>query len=499
MICISIAQESRRLALADMVNASRQGDLLEIRLDRFEKAPDVGELLAHKPKPVIFSCRRAQDGGDWQGSEDERLALLRQCIVSKCDYVEIELDVADQIRPFPPAKRVISYANWRETPSDIAEIYAEARTKDADIVKLMTLARSPEEAWPLLQILAKPSLPTVVVGLGKPGVMLNLLGKKLGAPWTYAALEKGMEAYPGQATVNDLRQIYHYDAIDRATRFIGVTGFGEREVLTAAALNASLAHLGLPNRSLPIGVGNVGLLRKVMDAAKLGGVVVDEEHREAILSIATQLDPAATEARAADLLVREDKTWRGHNTLTQAALSALEHTLREHGTAAEPLAGRMVMVVGVDAKARALAQAIKERQGIVIVASHYRDKAQQLAHTLEARHVQFEALYTTMHDVLVVCDEEKEQSKARSRTSDGGIHAAYLRPGMTVMDLTASTRSSVLLREAQQRGCHVVAPLQILPAQLEQQVRLLTGKSVPREVLHGVFASLIEPEDENGF
>src|SRR6516162_2071345 len=115
MICISISQESRRLALADMLNASRQCDLLEVQLDRFEKAPDVGELLGHKPKPLIFSCRRPRDGGAWQGSEDERLAILRQCIVSKADYVEIELDVADQIRKFPPAKRVISYTNLQET------------------------------------------------------------------------------------------------------------------------------------------------------------------------------------------------------------------------------------------------------------------------------------------------------------------------------------------------------------------------------------------------
>src|SRR5947199_8765562 len=83
MICISIAQESRRLALADMLNASRQCDLLEVRLDRFSKGADVGELLAAKPKPVILSCRRPRDGGHWEGGEEERLALLRQCIVSK--------------------------------------------------------------------------------------------------------------------------------------------------------------------------------------------------------------------------------------------------------------------------------------------------------------------------------------------------------------------------------------------------------------------------------
>src|SRR5262249_50357620 len=123
MICISIAQESRRFALVDMLNAARQCDLLEVRLDRFGKAPEVAELLAAKPKPVILSCRRIRDGGAGEGSEEERLALLRLCIVSKADYVEIEHDVADQIRKFPPAQRVISYTNLKETPSNMADIY----------------------------------------------------------------------------------------------------------------------------------------------------------------------------------------------------------------------------------------------------------------------------------------------------------------------------------------------------------------------------------------
>src|SRR5579884_2594859 len=218
MICISIAQESRRLALADMLNAARQCDLLEVRLDRFGKAPDFGELLGAKPKPVIMNCRRPRDGGRWDGTEDERLAILRQCIISKADYVEIELDVADQVRPFPPAKRVISYTNLAETPDDIADIYAECQKKKPDVIKLVTLARTPEEAWPLVKILANPPVPTVVVGLGKPGVMLTVLGKKIGTPWAYAALERGMEAYPGQPTARDLNEVYHYGSINKHTR-----------------------------------------------------------------------------------------------------------------------------------------------------------------------------------------------------------------------------------------------------------------------------------------
>src|SRR5262245_11434651 len=148
MICISINQESRRMALVDMINAAQQCDLLEVRLDRFGKAPDVGDMIAHKPKPLIMSCRRPDDGGHWDGTEEERLAILRQCIISKADYVEIELDIADQIRPFPGCKRVISYTNLEETPGDIADIYADMQTRRPDVIQLTTLAQTPEEAWP---------------------------------------------------------------------------------------------------------------------------------------------------------------------------------------------------------------------------------------------------------------------------------------------------------------------------------------------------------------
>src|SRR6516165_10803661 len=185
MICVSIANESRRLAMADMLTAAHQGDLVEVRLDRFDKAPDFKELLAARRKPVILTCRRGKDGGDWHGSEEE--------------------------------------------------------------------------------ILARSSVPTVAVGLGKPGVMLTILGKKIGAPWAYAALGRGLETYPGEPTVEDLETVYHYHSIGRTTPLIGVTGFDERATATVAGLNAALAHLNLPARCWPLAVGSPRLFRKIID------------------------------------------------------------------------------------------------------------------------------------------------------------------------------------------------------------------------------------------
>jgi 3-dehydroquinate dehydratase/shikimate dehydrogenase len=473
MICISIAQESRRLALADMLNAARQCDLLEVRLDRFGKAPDVGELLAVKPKPVIMSCRRPRDGGLWDGSEDERLAILRQCIISKADYVEIELDVADQIRKFPPAKRVISYTNRTETPANIAAIYAQAQTKSPDVIKLTTLARTPEEAWPLVQILARAPVPTVVVGLGRPGVMLAVLGAKIGAPWAYAALERGMEAYPDQPTVAELENVYHYRSIHRSTRLIGITGFGERERATVAALNAAFAHLHLPARCLPLGVGNVRLFGKVIEAVKLAAAVIDAEHRQTILQLAAEREPSAARTGAADLLLHHDNKWHAADTLIPATVKALESAMRARSTAEHPLAGRMVLLAGVNDLTRMMARELAQHGSVLIIAGHDRDAAHHLAQQLKCRFVQFEALYTTIHDVLIVCDKVKQ----------GSIHPGYLKPSMTVLDLTSPLEKSPLLREAEARGCTVVTPQQLWLEQVSLQTHLLTGKNVPPQVL----------------
>jgi 3-dehydroquinate dehydratase/shikimate dehydrogenase len=480
MICVSVATESRRMAMADMLTAARQADLLEVRLDRFGKAPDFHDLLAARRKPVILTCRRPRDGGEWQGSEDERLALLRQCVVHKADYVEIELDVADQVRPFPGAKRVISFTDLNETPADLGERYDEARAKNPDVIKLTTRARTPEAAWPLVQILARSSVPTVAVGLGPSGVMLAVLGKKLGAPWAYAALGRGLESYPGQPTVEDLEAVYHYRAIERSTRLIGVTGFDERARYAAAGLNAGLAHRNLPVRCWPVAMGDPGLFRKIIQAVKLAGVVIDDAHQAAALAMATDYGPGAAEAQAADLLQPQAAGWRAYYTAGAAAVAALEAALAARAAGGRPLQDRIVMVVGTGGLARAVARGVQARGANPVLAGHERERTRYVAEQLGCRYVLREAMYSTLHDVLVVCPEEPGRG---ARPGTDGVHPGYLRPGMTVLDLTAVLAASPLLREADARGCTTVPPHQLFVQGLREQFQLLTGEEVPPEVL----------------
>ena len=144
-------------------------------------------------------------------------------------------------------------------------------------------------------------------------------------------------------------------------------------------MNALLAAQALPIRCLPLAMGNIALFHKMLEAVHLQAVIVNEDHRGPVLSIATSLDDPAQQSQAVDLLRRKEKKWRGYNLLGKASQAALEAAMRAKSAAEEPLRGRVVMIVGVNASARMLAFEIKERGGMIVLASHDRAAAQRLA------------------------------------------------------------------------------------------------------------------------
>lgn len=469
MICVTIVQESRRLALADMLNAATLGaNLVEVRLDKFEHDANLTELVAARRRPVLFSCRRPRDGGEWSGTEDERLTLLRSAVVAKAEYVEVELDVADQVRPFPGCKRVVSYTNLSETPRDIDTIYQWLQSKQPDVIKITCPARTPEEAWPLLHLLNKPPVPTVVEAPGPAGLMLALVGRKVGAPWSSAALERGREAFPGQPTVQDLVDIYRYPDIGKKSRFVGVTGEGERPRLASGLLNVAFARAGLPHRALPVPIGNRRLFRKIADAVRLQSVLLDESDYGGAHEIGRLDESARAPVAAADGLLPIEDEWVGFNALGPATVAAVEAAIRERDPNAS-VKGRIVALAGCGPLTRMTAQPFKAAGASLMWASHDRSAVQSASQAFGGRQVLWEALYVTSHDILVV----GRDSQKSDGTPELPLHPGYLKPGMTVVDMTAGVQPSQFLRDAQTRGCAVVSPGRLLIEQVRDHARRL--------------------------
>jgi shikimate 5-dehydrogenase len=221
-----------------------------------------------------------------------------------------------------------------------------------------------------------------------------------------------------------------------------------------------------------------------MEATRLASVIVDAEHRHEILDIATEKEPVVQQAQAADVLVYKQDKWQAYNTLGRAAVAALEGTLKARGAAADkPLTGRMVMIAGTNANARMMAYAVHKRGGVPIIAGRDRNAAHEIAQAVGCRHIPWEALYSTTHDTLIVCSEEKLAPRKGQSGDGGGLFYSYLKSNITVLDLTSIGMKSQLIEEAEVRGCPIVYPRDVLLDQLEMQVKLISGQAVAREKL----------------
>src|SRR5881409_255150 len=110
MICVVIGRTRHKMVQIEIQEAAKRGArLIELRLDFLAKAPDFKRLLAERPCPMIATVRRPAEGGRWSGTEEARRTLLRQAVVGGFDWVDLESDVADDIRRFGRVKRIVSY------------------------------------------------------------------------------------------------------------------------------------------------------------------------------------------------------------------------------------------------------------------------------------------------------------------------------------------------------------------------------------------------------
>ncbi len=475
MICISVTPHSRVLAKVDLFNASHQGDIIELCIDHLVKEPDFKDLLSDVSKPVIISCRRKQDGGQWDGSEEDRLMLLRQAIVAGPDYIELDLDIAPKIPRFGKTQRVISFTRLDRPEYDIDSVFEEAAAQHADIIKFRWPTPTLEDVWPLLAAVSqRRAIPIVGQGLGRPELTFSLLGKKYDSPWIYAALEKGMEDHPGQCTVNELREIYRISDIDRKTKFVAVAGMGPSETATLQALNAGFQDLGLNIRCLPVVINNLERLAKMFDILKIHVLIANSSLGTRIQPFVEHCEDTDRRTRYLDTLLKQTDGWHGYNSLWRSLAKNLELALQHAFGQETHLNQRSALVIGTGGTSLTAIQALRQKQAVVSITGPDDKVAREMAETLQLRHVPFQSLYDVHNDIVVLADPEVQPGSGRLQ-----MNPSYFQPHMLVLDLSHLPEEHPLTEEARLRGSRVFDSRQIWHAQIAAQFRAITGENYP--------------------
>ncbi|MCC6419542.1 MAG: shikimate dehydrogenase [Gemmataceae bacterium] len=492
-ICVVIGRTRHKMMQIEIQEAAKRGArLIELRLDFLAKAPDFKRLLADKPCPMIATVRRPQDGGRWGGTEDERLTLLRQAIVAGFDWVDLETDMIDSVRRFGKVKRIVSYHNLRETPADLEEIYARMCKQDADLVKMAVAAQEPFDNLRVLDLLKKAPRPTVALCMGDLGTPSRVLGGRHGAPFTYAAFNKERGVAPGIVSFDEMTSLYRYPQIDAQTTVYGVIGDPIGHSLSPLIHNKTMHKLGINGIYLPFRVprGSLAAFLKAFDQIGVRGYSVTIPHKEAAAVVASRHGPLVEQTQAANTLMRVEDGWEAYNTDTQAALESLQANLppTPDGTPSS-LGTRSVLILGAGGVARAIAHGLKGHVGTLTITNRTAERAVKLAEEVSCRTVDWGARHSVLCDLLINCTSVGMYPDM----DETPVHHSFLRPGLMVFETIYTPETTLLVKEARARGCHVLTGIDMFVRQAALQFQLFTGREPPLELMRGIVKRALSP------
>ncbi|HCP12071.1 MAG TPA: shikimate dehydrogenase [Planctomycetaceae bacterium] len=481
MICISLGRTRHSSMMEEHKALAEKGaELVELRVDFMRKRPDIGRLLKDRPTPVVVTCRRKVDRGRWFGTEEQRLAILREAIIGGAEYVDLEVDVAGSIRRYGKTKRIISYHNFDETPLELFDIYQRMRKLDPDVIKIVTMANSPGDNVRVLEMVGAADVPTVGFCMGEMGTLSRVLCGRYGAPFTYASFSREREMAPGQLSWAEVRNLFRFDQINQQTVVFGVIGDPIAQSKSPLIHNAAYRKLGLNAVYLPIRIPQDRLLEslKELERLQVAGYSVTIPHKEGVLQYVDQMDEATDLMGAANTLFKHDGQWCATNTDAPAAISAIQDGLRKAGNIPE-LTARKVLILGAGGAARAVGHALLQHGAVVTLTNRSRDRGKSLASELGCQFTSWENRGSEICDVLVNCTSVG----MHPNVDESPFEQHWLSDSALVFDTVYNPEQTLLLKQARDRGCPTVSGVEMFIRQAALQFELFTGYEAPVEYM----------------
>jgi 3-dehydroquinate dehydratase/shikimate dehydrogenase len=490
MICVSIGRGRHRHMIAEHRHLAEEGaKLVELRLDYIAGPINIRRLLADRPCAVIISCRRPADGGKWQGSEEQRMLLLRTAIAEGVEFIDLEDDVAASVPRFGKTKRIVSFHDFRKTPDNLDAIHRRLAQCDADIVKISAMANHPSDNLRILDMVRRAKVPTIGMGMGDIGVPTRILCGRFGSPVTYATFSQERALAPGQLSFEQMTQVYRYDQINADTEVYGVVADPIGHSLSPLIHNAAFAHLGLNKVYVPFRVPREDLGRFIDDALAMGirGLSVTIPHKEEVLKKLTAVDDAVRGIGAANTVIFNGAARNGFNTDYHSAMTALEEAMEIAPGAEKPLAGTTALVMGCGGAGAAVAYGLVRRGAHVLLSDIAGRKAEVMAERFGCVAVDWADRHKANPEILMNCTPVG----MHPNVDETPYEKHHLRPSMIVFDAVYNPENTLLTKDARSRNCTVVTGVEMFVRQACMQFKLFTGQEGPAELMREVIRRTI--------
>ncbi len=474
MICVSLRAEKAQDVLSQMETARKLGaDLVEIRADYLGDRGELSTIIASKTLPVLLTLRSVEEGGRFEGTEEELFSSLEKACAAGADWVDVEWR---RYRPFShgQSRIILSWHDPEKTPDDLLKTYEEMRKIPSDLVKIAVRVHGAEDFLRVLALQKTARETSTVIAMGEYGEALRILYSRLGSKMTFASLEKGAETAVGQLSVSELIKEYRVGTIDSETRLYGVVGNPVSHSRSPELFNQVFSHLHLNARYLRIPLDKPEFFREVVSALDLRGVSITIPHKESLVEKLDEVDPDVSQMGVVNTAVfREGRFW-GYNTDAPGAVESIrEAAVRRwsHG-----LYGMKVLVLGAGGVARSIAWGVMKEGARVTIANRTLERAKALSSDLRCDFVPWEQRGDVFPQVVVngtrVGMEGEESPFPRDRW----------REDMIVFDAVYTPRWTTFLKEAKAVGAETVDGVSFFLRQANLQCRHFLGRTIPTEL-----------------
>jgi len=490
MICIPIVGPTMDRALKDIDASQELADLIELRLDLIE-GYDLPALIQAAGKPSIVTNRCKMDGGQFSGSEEERVAVLRKAIDLGVDYIDIETStpgplLKSVLESKGSVKAVLSHHDFTRTPDDLNPLYDLMIQMPADVLKIITYATDINDNLTLFRLLArakKDEKSLIAFCMGEKGELSRILTVQQGGFLTFGSLDTGKESAPGQIPARTLKYIYRVNDLKPESKVYGVIGDPVSKSMGYLIHNKAFQAVGLPHVYVPLLVQNVTRFFNAYEPY-LGGLSVTMPHKEAIMKPLDRIDPAAERIGAVNTVVQEENGWTGYNTDCSGAMKALE----PYG----PLAGKKILIIGAGGTAKAIGQGVVDAGAhLTVTYNRSQEKGQELAGQLQCSLISIRDVDQMEVDILINCSPVGMTPNVQ----DTPFPARLLKPGMVVFDSVYNPMETRLLKEAQEAGCATVSGVELFVHQAAGQFELWTGHPAPIDLMRRIVEEKLSPPE----
>jgi 3-dehydroquinate dehydratase/shikimate dehydrogenase len=444
--------------LKDRIN-NFPGFIHEIRLDFLKNSAT--ELRFLDNEKLILTLRSPEHGGNFSGTEDEALSVLREAAALNPFLIDVEFPKPlDFINSFCKKNRVLfSYHDTQKIPENLEEIVKEMDAASVHMLKVAVKVNDTADLLRLYELTEHTKHPLVLIGMGSCGILSRILYRRFHSPLTF--ISRFSESETGLISIDDACNF----RIGANENFRPLGVMGAAHVLFSPGVriyNKIFKQRNLNYVYVPVPTLKPAKTLELIGELGFHGLSVTMPHKESMMSHCSAMSENARKIGAVNTLKRSSNGWFGENTDCEGVKHALEEMIS--------LSGRKIAVFGAGGAARAVIHAMIESDASVTVFCRNREKVQENLKNFPVDVEQLEKIRTERFDILI------NATPAGMENDASPINDYSKLKGRIVMDLVTRPLQTRLIRESKKAGAAVITGEKMWIRQGMSQLKLWTGQ-----------------------